>query len=121
MIVPVDQHAAVSAEQSIAACRSLLDALNWSIQHRKWSRVTQLAVEYSEQVRGLAANADERLRGDLIQLEIRHRRCMRMLSRHMDAVAEDIASLERGQKNLQRSRESSISLFKHGDFVVPCQ
>jgi hypothetical protein len=112
MIVPGDQHAVVRAEQAIAACRSLLDALHRSIQHRKWSRVSQLAVKYSEQVRALASNADDGLREDLIQLEIRHRRCMRMLSRHMKAVAEDIASLEGGQKNLQRSREASISLFQ---------
>ncbi len=112
MIVPDDQHAAVGVEPSIAACRSLLDVLHWSIQHRQWSRVTQLAEEYSEQVRALTVNADERSREELIQLEIRHRRCMRMLSRHIKAVAEDITSLENGKKNLQRSREASVSLFR---------
>jgi len=112
MIVPDDQHAGANAEQTIAACRSLLDTLQQAIQQRKWARVSPIAAAYSEQISALAAGADEGLREDLIQLEMRHRRCMRMLSRQMKTVADDISSLEQGQKNLQRSQQAVSSMFQ---------
>jgi len=43
---------------------------------------------------------------------MRHRRCMRMLSRQMNAVAEDISSIEQGQKKLHQSQSAAISLFQ---------
>lgn len=113
MNVPGDQHEAVSAEQSIAVCFSLLDGLNQAIQHRKWSLVSRIAADYSERIRQLTASESESSSAEqLIQLEIRHRRCMRILSRHMEAMAEDIASLETGQKTLQRSREVAEVIFQ---------
>jgi len=112
MIVLGDQHAAVTSEQEIAASRSLLDALYQAIQHRKWSRISRIAADYSEQIRRLGADDSASSRAALIQLDIQHRRCMRMLSRQMSSVTEDIASLERGQKTLQRSRNVSESFFQ---------
>jgi len=37
---------------------------------------------------------------------------MRMLSRQMKVVADDISSLEQGQKNLQRSQQAVTSMFQ---------
>ncbi len=112
MIGPGDQQEAVSAEQSIVACRSLLDALNQAVQHRKWPLVSQIAADYSERVRQLDVGDDERAQAELIQLEIRHRRCMRTLSRHMEVVVENIASLEIGQKRLQHSQQMAEVIFQ---------
>jgi hypothetical protein len=112
MIMPGNQHEAVSPEQLIAASRSLLDALHQAIQHRKWSRVSRLAADYSEQISHLHVDESVSSRTELIQLDIQHRRCMRMLSRQMASVTEDIASLEGGQKTLQRSRAVTDSLLQ---------
>ncbi len=112
-LVPDKQHvAAGSAEQVITASRSLLDALYQAIQHRKWAKVSRIAADYSEQIRCLDADDSASARTALIQLDIQHRRCMRMLSRQMASVTEDIASLENGQQTLQRSRGVSEALFQ---------
>jgi len=112
MIVPVDQHATVTNEQVIDACRSMLDTLNQAIRHRRWSLVSEIAAGYSKRIRQLDMDNHESVRADLAQLEIRHRRCMRMLAQHMNAVAADIASLEAGQKSVQRTRAVAESLFQ---------
>jgi len=112
MIALGDHHAAVGAEQLIAASRSLLDALHQAIQQRKWSRVSRIAADYSEKISYLDADESASSRTALIQLDIQHRRCMRLLSRQMASVHEDIASLENGQKMLQRSRAMTDSLLQ---------
>ena len=112
MIASGGQRAAVGAEQEIAVSRSLLDALHQAIVHRKWSRVSRIAEDYSEQIRRLDAGVSANSRTALIQLGIQHRRCMRLLSRQMASLTEDIASLENGQQTLQRSRDVSESLFQ---------
>jgi len=109
---PQNKHAVATDEQAIAACRSLLDTLNVAIQHRRWSQVARIAVDYSERVRSLDVFEDENSRAELIQLDIWHRRCMRILSLQMKIVAEDISSLEIGQKTLQYSRQAAVSLFQ---------
>ena len=111
MIAPDDKQAE-DASQAIAVCRSQLDVLQRTIQQRQWAQASRIAASYSDHVRRLLVNVVESEADALIQLEIRHRRCMRMLSRQMNAVAEDISSIEQGQKKLHQSQSAAISLFQ---------
>jgi len=110
MTMAGDRHTPETAVQTITVCRCLLNKLDKAIQHRKWSMVSQVTTDYSERIRLLGEVDHADSNAELIQLEIRHRRCMRMLSRHMKAVAEDISSLEAGQASALRSQNMAKTI-----------
>jgi len=96
--------AALNALQLVTACRARLDKLNRAMQQRQWQRASDIAAEYSlllkrtSEVQGSPVAHDE-----LVQLNIYHRRTMRLLSSHMTDVNEDIQSLESGQQSARRN------------------
>jgi len=113
MIVPGGGHIVDGADQLIAVCLARLDQLNQAIQQRQWKRSAQLAQDYSTllgQIDQFAQN--EHTTAELIQLDIRHRRCIRKLRAQMARVSEDLESLENGKKHIEHSRRAATSLFQ---------
>jgi len=97
----------------LTACRDRLDDLNRSVKRKQWQQAAFIATDYAKLLAKLAAfevSAVER--DEMVQLDIRHRRCMRQLSRQMSLISEDIASLEAGKKAVQRSRDLTASIYR---------
>lgn len=113
MIESVERHAALSALDVVAACRARLTDLNRAMQRGQWHKIAGISAEYSTLFAALAASEKSpQIDEELVQLDILQRRCMRQLARYMKAVSEDIASIEAGQKRVQRSRELVDAVFK---------
>ena len=109
-----DRHAAVHTAELMLACRTRLDDLNRAFKQRKWLKGSQIAQAYSallEQLLRLEKSDAEM--AELMQLDIRHRRCMRMLSSQMTVVADDISRLQGGEQRVQHSRELAMSIYPH--------
>jgi len=88
----------------ILSCRMMLDNLNKAVQHRQWEQATQIAKDYSQQLLQMdAIEHSPAVMAELVQLDIYHRRMMRLLACKMEAVSEDIQCLESGQKSAQRA------------------
>jgi len=102
----------LSALQLVLSCRAMLNDLNKAVQHRQWEQTSQIAMNYSKLLRqvGEIENSPD-VMAELVQLDIYHRRIMRLLSRKMEAVNEDIQSLESGQKSAQHSLEMAKTIY----------
>jgi len=104
----------MSDVQLVLSCRAMLDDLNKAIQHRQWQKATQIAMDYAQRLRQVdAVNDDPAAMAELVQLDIYHRRTMRVLSSKMEAVNEDIHSLESGQKSVRRSQAMAKTIYGH--------
>ncbi|EAU55676.1 hypothetical protein [Mariprofundus ferrooxydans] len=107
-----DQLAVTDATQLLAQCRTRLDDLNRAVKRQQWQEAAVIAADYAAMLAmlgeiGTPASVAE----EIVQLDIRHRRCMRTLSRQMAAVTEDIASLEAGEKAARRSRDLVTTIY----------
>jgi len=115
MIVPGGGHRVniESADQCIALCLARLNQLNQAIQQRQWKRSAQLAQDYSALLGQINQfESSEGTANELIQLDIRHRRCIRKLTAQMARVSEDLESLENGKKRIDHSRQTAEALFQ---------
>jgi len=102
----------MSALQLVRSCRAMLDDLKEAVQHRQWQQTAQIATDYSQLLQQMdVAESTPAVMAELAQLDIYHRRIMRLLSRKMEAVNEDIHSLESGQKSSQRSQEMVKTIY----------
>jgi len=98
--------------QLVLSCRAMLDDLNKAVRHRQWKQAAQIAVDYSQLLRQMdAADSAPDVTAELVQLDIYHRRTMRLLSNKMQAVNEDIQSLESGQKSARRSQAIAKTIY----------
>jgi len=108
-----DAQPELTAFQVVTACRARLDKLNRAVQRRQWQRASDLAAEYALLLRRInAVENSPAAHDELVQLDIYHRRTMRLLSSHMTAVNEDIQSLESGQKSVRRSSEWAAAAIR---------
>ncbi|PIP01921.1 MAG: hypothetical protein COW18_09870 [Zetaproteobacteria bacterium CG12_big_fil_rev_8_21_14_0_65_54_13] len=100
-------------ETLLSACRERLNDLNRAVKGKQWQRAASIATDYAGLLARLATvDASPAEREEMVQLDIRHRRCMRQLSRQMAAMSENIASLEEGKKAVQRSRDLTESIYR---------
>jgi len=100
-------------EGLLTACRERLDDLNRAVKRKQWQQAAAIATDYASLLAKLGTvDASPAERGEMVQLDIRHRRCMRQLSRQMSLISEDIASLEAGKKAVQRSRDLTESIYR---------
>ncbi len=103
---------ALGALHLVYACRAKLEKLNKALRRRQWQQVTDLAGEYSLLLKGIEAlEGGSEMQGELVQLDIFHRRTMRQLSSQMRAVNEDIHSLESGQKSARHSQSVAKTIY----------
>jgi len=103
---------ASGAGQLVRTCRGKLEQLNQAVQQRRWQQAVDLAGNYAlllQQIDGVAR--DSAMYDELVQLDIHHRRIMRLLANYMSAVNEDIQSLAAGQKAAQRSLTQAEIIF----------
>jgi len=101
-----------SALQRVLSCRAMLDDLNKAVLQRQWQQAAQIAMEYSSLLRQMDVTENSRdMAAELVQLDIYHRRTMRLLSNKMKAVNEDIQSLEFGQKSARRSQAMAKTIL----------
>jgi len=104
--------AGLSALQLVLSCRAMLDDLNKAVQHQQWQQTGKIATNYSQRLQQIdAAENTPAVIAELAQLDIYHRRIMRLLSRKITAVNEDIQSLESGQKAAQRSLLAAEAIY----------
>ncbi|MDX8406509.1 MAG: hypothetical protein R8K50_10235 [Mariprofundus sp.] len=105
---------AAEASRILGVCRDRLEDLNRAIKRQQWQQAAAVAADYSSLLAGLVdIEKTEAVLGEMVQLDIRHRRCMRQLSRQMSAVAEDIASLDHVEKAVGRSRVLAETIYRH--------
>jgi len=98
--------------QRVAACRAKLDQVNKAVHRKQWQQAINLADEYSLLLKNIdAAEHSAGMHNELVQLDIYHRRTMRLFSSRIRAVHEDIQSLEAGQKAAQRSLAFAETIY----------
>ena len=104
----------LSALDLVSACRATLEKLNKAVQHRQWQQAAQIAMDYSQLLHQIdAVDSSPHVMAERVQLDIYHRRTMRLLSNKMGAVNEDIHSLESGQKSARRSKAMAEQIYTH--------
>ncbi len=77
-----------------------------AIQRKQWRDAIEISHIYSTKIQVLThASELEAPVAELERLSLLHRRSMRQMSNLMDAIKDDMASLESGVKRLRRSKQ----------------
>jgi len=103
----------MSAAELLTECRHRLDDLDYAMKRRQWQRAAAIAADYSRLLTGLGdVEKSMAILDEMVQLDIKHRRCMRLLSGHMAAVCDSMEQLKKGQQAAQRSKAAAEAIFK---------
>jgi len=100
-----DVQQVTNASALLKLCSDRLEQLNQAVTRQQWQQAATLASEYSGMLARLSdLDQSGTVLDEMVQLDIRHRRCMRKLSQKMTDMGEQINRLEAGQKSVRQAR-----------------